>query len=514
MSIFEGSSRFAPPSSSVSKIGMGILVILLLVGGFVGLQVWWWMFCRIEIEPGKVGVLIAKLGRNLPPGEIIATSTEYKGIQLGVLSEGRHFYNPILWDWEFFPVTEVPVGQVGILMCQYGRDFTEAEIKAGKVIAEPGQKGVQKDVLQPGKYRLNPYAERLQLQKALDIPAGYVGVVTNLAGKIPRQANAFLVDDGEKGISRKVLTPGTHYLNPYMFDVVLMDCRSQKLELSGDEALVFPSSDAFEMTVHLTVEWAIDPASAPLVFARIGEMDRNPNKNELLQKVVVPAIRGFGRIEGSKYPAIDYIAGKSREVFQNSLQVKMQKACESKGIIIKSILINDITPPQEIATPIREREIAKEELNRNLNQLKQAQAEQDLARSEELIKQETEKVTANTQNLVKIISAENRRKIALIDQDKRLNMEATFLEASRKEAEAILARGKAQADVTLLESQAEADSFKKAIEAFKSPEIFAYYEFLNRVAPAINTIFANTDSPFGKIFHSLIPGADEKKGGN
>jgi regulator of protease activity HflC (stomatin/prohibitin superfamily) len=490
-----------------------VLLIGLGISLMVGYQVWQWMFCRIEIEPGRIGVLLAKTGWNLPSGQIVATDSSYKGIQLEVLSEGRHFYNPFLWDWEIFPMFEVPTGFVGVTVGQHGKDFTTEELKQGKIIAAEGEKGIRGPVRNPGKYRINPYAERIELHRAIEIPAGFVGVVTNLTGRNAKVANTFLVGEDEKGVTKKLLTPGIHYVNPYIHKVTVMDCRSQRFELTGTDALRFPSSDAFDMTVHLTVEWAIEVDRAPEIFVRIGEMDHNSEQNEILQKVIIPAIRGHGRIEGSKYSAIDYIAGISRQVFQKSLFDKMKASCETKGILIKSVLINDITPPQEIATPIREREIAKEELNRNLQQLKQAMAEQDLAHSEEKMKQEKEVVQAKTENKVKIIQATNRKKVAMIEQEKLLKMEATILEASQKEAHAILSRGKAQSEVVFVSAKAEAESLKKSIEAFGNPDMFAYYEFLNRVAPSMGQIFANTEGVWGQIFQNVIPDSSPKKGG-
>ena len=327
-------------------------------------------------------------------------------------------------------------------------------------------------------------------------------------------ASEFLVREGQKGVSKEVLTPGTHYLNPYVAQVALMDCRSQKFDLAGDDALQFPSSDAFDMNVLMTVEWAIDPARAPEIFVRIGEMNVNHEKNEILQKVLIPAIRGYGRIEGSKYSALDYIMGISRQIFQNTLYEKIKHTCESKGILIKSVLINDIEPPQDIATPIREREIAKEELNRNKSQLLQAKAEQSLARSEEMVKLERERVLAGTQNKVKIIDAQNKQQIALINQERRLKMEATFLEAAGREAEAILSRGKAGADVVLMKANAEAEAIKMSITAFKNPENYAYFEFVTRIAPSLHAIFANTEGVFGRIFSGIVAPHRDEKGGN
>ncbi len=518
-----------------TTVGLAVFALIVL---FVLWQIWQWFFCRIEIEPGMFGILIAKMGKDLPSGEIIAPDPSYKGIQLQVLPEGRHFYDPIIWDWEIHPMLEIPNKHLGVRLRFYGKDFTDEELRAGKVIAEAGEKGLQREVLMPGRYRINKYAEAVEIHPAVEIPAGFVGVVTwfggtdqplasgaaaipaprpaTASGPAPEYANAseFLVEPGRKGVSREVLTPGVHYLNPYVTKVTLMDCRSQRFELAGNDALLFPSSDAFDMTVLMTVEWAIDPARAPEIFVRIGELDADPEKNEVLQKVLIPAIRGFGRIEGSKYTALDYISGNSRQAFQNTLFEKIRDTCEPKGILIKSVLINDIEPPQEIATPIREREIAKEELNRNRTQLLQAQAEQSLARSEEMVKLERERVAASTQNKVKVIDATNKRKVALINQDRRLQMEATFLEASRREAEAILSRGQAEADVVLLKAEAEAKAIEKSIAAFKTADNAAYFEFVSRVAPAMHSIFANTEGVFGRIFQNIVAPRRDEKGGN
>ncbi|MBF0546352.1 MAG: hypothetical protein HQM08_18045 [Candidatus Riflebacteria bacterium] len=491
----------------MNRTGSAKTVMLIGVIGiavFFFLQIWWWFFCRIEIEGGRVGILIHKIGENLPSGEIIATKSWQKGIQLDVLAEGRYFYNPFFWDYEIVSMVEVPMNHVGVVTRMYGHELPDEAVKSGQVIASEGQKGILAEVLPPGKYRINPYAEKVDPVKAVSVPAGSVGVVINVSGKESRKKNSLLVEPGERGVCKKVLSPGVYYLNPFIQQVHIMDCQSQRFELSGNDALKFPSSDAFEMTVLMTLEWAVDETRAPEVFVRIGEVDLNHNKNEVLQKVIIPVLRGYGRIEGSKYSAIEYIGGDSRQKFQNALVEKIKEACESKGILIKSVLINDIEPPQDIAKPIREREIAKEELNRNKNQLLQAQAEQNLARSEEMVKQEQEKVKAKTANLVQIIEAQNKQKISLIDQDKLLNMEKTFLEASKKEAEAILSRGIAEADVIKLNNIAETTPLKVAVQAFGSPEVYAYHEFVNKIAPSITSIFANTEGMFGKIFKCFL----------
>ena len=58
-----------------------------------------WFFCRIQVEPGYMAIVTAKVGKDLPPNEILAAPGE-KGVQRDPLPEGRHFLNPHrLWRW-------------------------------------------------------------------------------------------------------------------------------------------------------------------------------------------------------------------------------------------------------------------------------------------------------------------------------------------------------------------------------------------------------------------------------
>jgi regulator of protease activity HflC (stomatin/prohibitin superfamily) len=486
--------------------GNRLRALLLLVATLIPLYgIWLWFFCRIEVDSGQAAVLIAKTGSNLPSGQIVATDPGQKGIQLVPLPEGRYFRNPFFWDWKYTAVVDIPAGKLGVQIRQYGHDPTQEDLQRGQVLASAEQKGILPEVRMPGRHRLNPYAYRLELHPAIHIDPGFVGVVTNMVGTEPRVKNRFLVDKGERGVQRDIFLPGTYYLNPYMTRVDLVDTRSQRYDLAGAEALKFPSTDGFEITVLVTVEWSIDPLRAAEVFVRIGELSARPADNEVLQKVLIPAVRGFGRIVGSKYSAPNYISGESRLIFQNALFEKLKDFCEPRGMLVKSVLINDIEPPQAIAAPIRDREIAREELARNRHQLTQAQAEQRLAREEELVKQQQEKVRAETTRLQKVIAAKNRQEVALIEQEKLLTVARTDLEAAQKEAQAITARGQADADVIALQAAAEAEALRRSVLAFQDPTAYTFYEFAQKIAPRIESVFTNTDSPLGQLFEGFLP---------
>lgn len=507
-----------------------LVASVLAILGLPGYGIFQWFFCRVEVPPGHLAVKIAKTGEDLGGGEIIATRPEQKGIQFDTLKPGRYFLNPLFWETEVVPIVTVPPGKVGVLTRLFGKNPDLSRGEGLLVPLEGDGKGIVAEVLPPGSHeRINPWAYKVELHDAVTIEAGYVGVVCNLVGPEPKRPNEYLVEQGERGVQREVLKPGTYYLNPYAVQVYPVDVRSQRLELSADphgkpedaevaddeqrNALVFPSSDGFEIEVKLTVEWAIDEARAPDVLVRIGVGDIHDNPmSEILHKVVIPPLRGIARIEGSKYPAVNYIAGESRSVFQTSIFEALRVACADQGIVIRSVLVNDILPPQDIARPIREREVAKEELARNEVQLQQARAEQSLARETELVQQEQVRVEAETEKEKRRIAAEAAQRVALIEQEQLLAVARADLAAAELEAKAIVARGQAQADVIAAQNLAEAEALRASVEAFSTPAGFAAYTFAQRIGPRVRTVFADPDGPFGAIFQELLQPSGKREG--
>ena len=67
----------------------------------------------------------------------------------GVLTEGRYFYNPYFWSWEISPQFVVPGDKIGIRIALSGDDMPAAQI-----LAEPGQKGILREVLETGTLSL------------------------------------------------------------------------------------------------------------------------------------------------------------------------------------------------------------------------------------------------------------------------------------------------------------------------------------------------------------------------
>jgi regulator of protease activity HflC (stomatin/prohibitin superfamily) len=493
-------------SQPAKKWAIAACVALALIPAWGGFE---WIFCRVEPANDKVVVVIRKTGAN-PPSERVIAGPGEKGIQLEVLNPGvRYFLNPLFYDWEEKPIFDVPHGKVGVLVRKFGRDPSPEAYANGAFVVKKGseEKGIVEEVLAPGRYTLNPYAYDVKVFPTHEVPIGFVGIVTNLVGARPKNPNQYTTDPGERGIQKATLKAGTYFVNPYVTRIDNFDVRTKRLELNrlehdkADGIVSFYSADGFEIDVHLTTTWQIDELRAPEVYARAStESDSAKLEEEIIGKLIRPAIRGIARVEGSKFPTIEYIGGTSRLHFQNALLEKLRAACAPFGVLIHEVLVNDITPPKEIAEPIREREIAKEELARNLNQIKQAVAEQSLARTSALQAQEKAKVEAETLRIQATIAAQNKQDVALIDQARLLEVARTDLVSARAQSEAILARGQADADVIRAQNEAEAEPLRQSIAAFKSGADFAAYTFARRVGPSIHGVFADPDGPFGKLF--------------
>jgi regulator of protease activity HflC (stomatin/prohibitin superfamily) len=187
--------------------------------------VWQWGLCRFYVPPDHMAVVTAKTGEPLQPGQILAKPGQ-QGIREDVLGEGRHFLNPLFYDYEIVPTIRIPTGKAGMVTSKVGD-----ELPQGEFLAEPGQKGIWRRVLSPGKYRLNPYGYRVEVVDALSIPIGYVGVITGLSGAQAQSAD--FAGEGEKGVRRDILQPGLYYVNPKALQVDVLEIGVNQVSLQG-----------------------------------------------------------------------------------------------------------------------------------------------------------------------------------------------------------------------------------------------------------------------------------------
>ncbi len=473
-------------------------------GAMVAVFIFVWFFCRIEPGAGEIAVLIHKTGKNLPPEQLLATGPEWKGIQLDVLSEGRYFYNPYAWGWKIHKMTDIPANRLGVVTRLFGDD-----LPPGQILATENSKGILAEVLSPGKYRLNPYAYRVEIFEALNIRPGHVGVQTALTGQdilgndLPAERrNTFLVEDNMKGVLPLVLDPGTYYLNPYLVNVVEVNLQSQRFEMSGEDIITFLTLDGFTVTVEGTIEFGLQRDSAALLSHRVGDMD------DIIKKTILPRARGFSRIEGSKYPAIDFIVGETRQRFQKELEAHLRLKCTHWGVDIKSVLIRKIKVPDEIASISRDRELAVQEARKFAQQIEQARSKAELVKQETLALQNKAKVDADTDRIQAVINAQQEQAVKLVSANKDLEVARLDLAAAEFQARAVRSRASGEEDAIRAGNAAEAAVTADLVAAFGNGLNLARYEFYKAVGPRINTILSN-DRPggLGAMFMPLLPDA-------
>ncbi|MCL2000797.1 MAG: SPFH domain-containing protein [Planctomycetes bacterium] len=218
----ENLNRRNIPGFLRKRFGLLGSIILIL---FFTWAVWSWGFCRFYVGPGQMAIVTAKSGMPLPPGQILAKEGQ-KGVLEAVLGEGRHIWNPIFYDWEIVPAQFIPPGKIGVVTSLVGDT-----LPPGEFLAEPGQKGVWRRVLGPGRYRLNPIGYTIDIIDAISIPVGFAGVVTNLSGT-PAEEGAFARPD-EKGVRADVLQPGIYYINPREYGVSVVEVGVNQVSLVG-----------------------------------------------------------------------------------------------------------------------------------------------------------------------------------------------------------------------------------------------------------------------------------------
>jgi regulator of protease activity HflC (stomatin/prohibitin superfamily) len=494
-----------PPRGGGSFKAILAFVGMVLLG--LGLVLGVYQASRIDVGTGSQAVLIRREGLDLKPDMELAPTPRdgksyYKGVQYagpnnGVLTEGRYFYNPYYWSWEIGDQFTVPGDKIGIRIALAGDD-----LPSGQILAQPGQKGILREVLKPGRYPYNPYAESIELHDPVTIPAGFRGVVTLLAGPLPADPNTFLVKDGERGVQTSTLEPGTYYLNPYETRVSLVDCRSRRFNLGQEHEMSFLSADGFPITLDGVVEFRVMPAKVAEVFVKYNESGNGDAiDEEIMAKIITPESRSLCRIGGSKLTGGQFISGQDREKFQTDLVKSLTQNCQKQGIEILAVAITSIAPPDEIAQPVQQREVAKQKLAQYRREKLQQLSEAKLKVEVILAEQKKRVVEAEQDVVEKTTKAEQEQKVAVTLAEQKLKVAKTQLEAAKDKASAVIAKASAEAQVVKFDNAAEASGLAAQVAAFGGDGgAMARNMLLGKLAPSFHTILGNSEGPLMDLF--------------
>lgn len=504
----EGRFEFNYQTPRLPKLGPIALGIALLAFGLG----YWWFVQRIEVGADELCVLVRKVGRAIPSagdGQIVlypellkelgepAASTRYQGIMLEPLGQGRYFRDPFFWRREIIPVTIIPQDEIGILIRKFGKPLGAGDIGGRTLATAPGERGPIREVLRPGRHNVNTLAYAVVRVKPVSIAAGQVGIQTLLSGDAPTNPNTYVVERGKRGVQPDVLPPGLYYNNPFERSIDVIDVRSHTLDLRGEESIQFPSADSFAILLEATVEYAIREDMAPYVLVAIGE------HQHVVNRIILPYMNSLSRIEGSKLYARDFISGERRMAFQNRVLQQLREQCYAQGIDIRAALIRRIVAPQEIAGPISDRQVAEQEVKQYESEIKVAQSEALLVEQEEMQKQNRALGEARRETVAIVKESEQQMSVALTEAAQRLEVAKLKLQAATETAAAIQSRGKAEADVRLMNFQARASPLREAISAFGSGDAYAQYHFYQKLAPAMKSVLDSTAGPLTDVFRQL-----------
>ena len=526
------------------KIAVGSVCII------AGLAfMWQWGFCRFYVGPNEMAIITAKSGDPLGPGQILAREGQ-KGIQEEPLGEGRHFLNPIFYERKIVPVTIIDPGKVGIVTSKVGE-----KLPTGEFIAERGQKGIWRSVLGPGKYRMNPYGYNIEIVDAISIPIGYAGVITSLSGE--QAPSGEFADEKQKGVRKDVLQPGLYYVNPKEYKVDVLEIGINQVSLLGRsgskvvtkarqlgqsqalnvlqsnvleqqeqkradyfsrrksfskwksrrgqqvdfeagerpraaapapleegemdlmELVSFPSRDGFTISLDMTVEFELEPSSIAGIFRRYGDLP------QVVDKIIMPQITSISRNKGSEYRAKDFIVGEGREKFQNDLKASLEQTLGGKAIKVNNALIRHVEVPDEIRAPIQQASVAVDQDLTNKERQNTARKEAELNTELSLIKQFGEKVVQETEKIKAEIAADLEKLVAEIQADTLKQVAEIQKRTAAIKADKVRVLGQAKAGAIELVEGEKANGLQLKTAAFGDPVAYARWIFASTLNPQL-----------------------------
>jgi uncharacterized membrane protein YqiK len=314
-----------------------------------------------QLSPDRVGIVTMLDGRSIPAGDLAGPSV------------------------------------TGHDSFQRGQEF----VTAG------GCRGLQEEVLLSGSWNLNPWLVKVDQVPLTEIPIGYVGVVVSYVGRehVDVSGDEFthgdLVERGGKGVWVEALLPGKHPMNTRVMKVELVPTTNIVLNWANrseahnyDERLssiLVRSKDGFSFSLDVAQIIHIGMKNAPRVISRVGSMQN------LVDHVLQPTVGNYFRNSAQQVSVLEFLSARSdrqKEAFEN-----IRRAVEAYDIECIDTLIGDIVPPAELMKTQTDRKIAAE-LERTYDAQREAQVKRqaleretavanlqsDVVRSEQMVR--------------------------------------------------------------------------------------------------------------------------------
>lgn len=239
-----------------------------------------------------------------------------------------------------------------------------------KFLENGGQRGLQVQVIQAGSYSLNPWAVEIEKREMTQIPIGHVGVVISYVGEEGEDTtgdgfkHGNIVKKGQKGVWITPLDPGKYAINPYTQKIEIVPttnlvlnwatARSESHDLDKNlSTITVRSKDGFPFNLDVSQIIHIPSNEAPKVIARFGSM------SNLVSQVLEPTIGNYFRNSAQDSDVISFLS--TRQQRQDAAKVSISKVLEEYNVHAVDTLIGDIVPPESLMKTLTDRKIAQEE---------------------------------------------------------------------------------------------------------------------------------------------------------
>lgn len=337
-----------------------------------------------------------------------------------------------------------------------------------------GCRGLQPQIVLAGSYNINPWAIQIEEVPMTDVPIGHVGVVISYIGEDGKDVtgdtfkHGNIVSRGQRGVWMEPMGPGKYPVNNYTMKVELVpttnlvlnwaNTRSEAHALDKNlSTITVRSKDGFPFNLDVHQIIHIPANEAPKVIARFGSM------NNLVSQVLEPTIGNYFRNSAQDSDVISFLS--TRKERQDSAKGHIRTVLEEYNVNAVDTLIGDIVPPESLMKTLTDRKIAQEEEKTYLTQQMAQEKRQGMEKETAIADMQKEIVKAQQNVEIAQRTADSVVKKAEGDASSlklqvNAEAEATKMRANA-EAEATRARAGAQAEATRLNASAEAERISK-----------------------------------------------------
>ena len=314
------------------------------------------------VPEGNVGLVLANDGKELPTGNILARRVESDNFQ-SPMTDVKENMVGIITALDGAPLQP---GQIAGKQVEGHNNFQNID----NFLQNGGNRDLQPQVVLAGSYYINLWAVQIEQTPMTEVPIGYVGVVISYIGEdgVDMTGDTFkhgnIVHKGFRGVWMEPLGPGKYPVNVYTTKVENVpttnlvlnwaNARSEAHNLDRNlSTITVQSRDGFPFNLDVAQIIHIPANEAPKVIARFG------STVNLVSQVLEPTIGNYFRNSAQDSDVIAFLS--TRKERQESAREHIRQVLEIYNVNAVDTLIGDIVPPEALMKTLTDRKVAQEE---------------------------------------------------------------------------------------------------------------------------------------------------------